>query len=190
MPRTGFTLGLFVGATLALTASLTEVSAKQSKGKALQFSFEMADGSALPLNQFSGKPILVVNTATKCGFSKQLAGLQELHETYAARGLVVIAVPSNDFGNQEPLKDSEIAGFCEAKYGARYLMTAKTQVKGKSAHPFYRWAAETLGPAARPYWNFHKYLVGSDGSIIAWFSTPTKPTSPIIIKAIDAELDG
>jgi len=188
MPRIGNILSLVAGATAAITASSTEIPADQGDGKASQFSFEMPDGSALPLSQFSGKPVLVVNTATKCGFSKQIAGLQELHERYAARGLVVIAVPSNDFGNQEPLESSEIAGFCEAKYGATYLITAKTQVKGKLAHPFYRWAAETLGTAARPYWNFHKYLIGPDGSIVAWFSTPTKPTSSKIIRAIEAEL--
>lgn len=188
MPRIGNILSLVAGATVAMTANATEVSADQGNGSALQFSFEMPDGSALPLNQFSGRPVLVVNTATKCGFSKQISGLQELHEKYAERGLVVIAVPSNDFGNQEPLESSEIAGFCEAKYGAKYLMTAKTQVKGKLAHPFYKWAAETLGSAARPYWNFHKYLIGPDGSIVAWFSTPTKPTSTKIIRAIEAQL--
>ncbi|MEO1112588.1 MAG: glutathione peroxidase [Pseudomonadota bacterium] len=188
MPRIGNILSLVAGATVAMTATATEAPAGESKDTASRFSFEMPDGSALPLSQFSGKPVLVVNTATKCGFSKQIAGLQELHERYAARGLVVIAVPSNDFGNQEPLQSSEIAGFCEAKYGAKYLMTAKTQVKGTQAHPFYRWAAETLGSAARPYWNFHKYLIGPDGSIVAWFSTPTKPTSAKIVRAIEAQL--
>ncbi|WP_434051760.1 MAG: glutathione peroxidase [Roseibium sp.] len=188
MPRIGNILSLVAGATVAMTASATQSPAGQARQGAQQFSFEMPDGSPLPLDQFSGKPVLVVNTATKCGFSKQIAGLQELHERYHSRGLVVIAVPSNDFGNQEPLNDSEIAGFCEAKYGAKYLMTAKTQVKGTLAHPFYKWAAETLGPAARPYWNFHKYLIGPDGSLVAWFSTPTKPTSSKIISAIEKQL--
>lgn len=188
MPRIGNILSIVAGATVAMTANATEVPADQGNGSALRFSFEMPDGSALPLSEFSGKLVLVVNTATKCGFSKQIAGLQELHERYSSRGLVVIAVPSNDFGNQEPLKDSEITGFCQAKYGATYLMTAKTSVKGKLAHPFYRWAAETLGSATRPYWNFHKYLIGPDGSIVAWFSTPTKPTSSKIVRAIEAQL--
>ena len=188
MPRIGNFLSLVAGATVAMSASMSPTPAGQARESALRFSFEMPDGSQLPLEQFAGKTVLVVNTATKCGFSKQLAGLQELHERYSANGLVVIAVPSNDFGNQEPLKDGEIAGFCEAKYGATYRMTAKTSVKGKLAHPFYAWAAETLGPAARPYWNFHKYLIGPDGSIVAWFSTPTKPTAPNIVRAIEAQL--
>lgn len=188
MPRIGNILSLVAGATVAMSASMSQVPARQAGDSALQFSFDMPDGSQLPLEQFAGKTVLVVNTATKCGFSKQLAGLQELHERYSDNGLVVIAVPSNDFGNQEPLKDGEIAGFCEAKYGAKYLMTAKTSVKGKLAHPFYAWAAETLGSAARPYWNFHKYLIGPDGSIVAWFSTPTKPTSSKIVRAIEAQL--
>lgn len=188
MPRIGNILSLVAGATVAMSASMSQVPAGQARDSALQFSFDMPDGSQLPLEQFAGKTVLVVNTATKCGFSKQLAGLQELHERYSESGLVVLAVPSNDFGNQEPLESSEIAGFCEAKYGAKYLMTAKTSVKGELAHPFYAWAAATLGSAARPYWNFHKYLIGPDGSIVAWFSTPTKPTSSKIVRAIEAQL--
>jgi len=153
------------------------------------FSFEMPHGDPLPLNAFKGKAVLIVNTATECGFSGQLAGLQQLHETYGNRGLVVLGVPSNDFGGQEPRADGEIAKFCEAEYGAAFPLTAKTSVKGKAAHPFYQWAADTLGTAARPYWNFHKYLIGPDGRIVAWFATPTSPTSGKVTGEIERVLE-
>ncbi|WP_269584209.1 glutathione peroxidase [Roseibium sp. Sym1] len=154
------------------------------------FTFDMPYGDPLALKDFSGKAVLIVNTATECGFSGQLAGLQQLHETYAGRGLVVLGVPSNDFGGQEPRQDGDIAKFCEAKYGATFPLVAKTSVRGKAAHPFYRWAADTLGTAARPYWNFHKYLIGPDGRIEAWFATSTSPTSKKVTGAIEQILDG
>lgn len=154
------------------------------------FSFEMPHGDPLALKDFRGKAVLIVNTATECGFSGQLSGLQQLHEIYADRGLVVLGVPSNDFGGQEPRQDGEIAKFCAAKYGAAFPLTAKTSVKGKAAHPFYQWAADTLGTAARPYWNFHKYLIGPDGRIVAWFATPTSPTSTKVTREIEQVLDG
>lgn len=154
------------------------------------FVFAMPHGAPLALKDLKGKAILIVNTATECGFSGQISGLQRLHETYADRGLVVVGVPSNDFGGQEPLPDSDIAPFCESKYGAKFPLTAKTPVKGADAHPFYRWASDTLGFAARPYWNFHKYLIGPDGRIVAWFSTPTSPMSKTLIAGIEDVLAG
>jgi len=152
------------------------------------FSFDMPFGAPLALRDFAGKPVLVVNTATECGFSAQFAGLQQLHQTYGAKGLVVLGVPSNDFGGQEPRADGEIAKYCEAKYGAEFPLTAKTSVRGKEAHPFYLWAAETLGPAARPNWNFHKYLIGPDGRLAAWFPTPVPPTAPAVTGKIETLL--
>ncbi|MEO9526435.1 glutathione peroxidase [Roseibium sp.] len=152
------------------------------------FSFAMPHGDPLALKDLKGKAVLIVNTATECGFSGQLSGLQDLHETYADRGLVVLGVPSNDFGGQEPRADGEIAKFCEGKYGATFALTAKTPVRGKAAHPFYRWAADTLGSAARPYWNFHKYLIGPGGRVVAWFPTPAPPTSAGVTRAIEAVL--
>jgi glutathione peroxidase len=152
------------------------------------FVFQTPSGSDLPLSDYKGKLVLVVNTATACGYSGQIGDLQELWQLFADQGLIVLGVPSNDFGGQEPRSDGEIAGFCEARYGARFPMTIKTHVKGPDAHPFYRWASDTLGVAARPYWNFHKYLVGPDGQIIDWFSTPTKPTSRKVVMAIETQL--
>lgn len=154
------------------------------------FTFEMAFGDPLSMKEFAGKAVLVVNTATECGFSGQLSGLQELHERYEGQGLVVLGVPSNDFGGQEPRSDDEIAKHCKAEYGATFTMTAKTVVKGEHAHPFYQWAAQELGVTARPYWNFHKYLIDPNGQLIAWFATPTSPTSRKLISEIERVLPG
>ncbi len=100
----------------------------------------------------------------------------------------MLAVPSNDFGNQEPGQEAEIKEFCEVNFFVDFPMTTKEQVKGKDAHPFYRWAAEELGFAAKPRWNFHKYLVGPDGQLVDWFSTPTSPTADKVVRAIEAQL--
>ncbi|XHC09909.1 glutathione peroxidase [Labrenzia sp. ac12] len=181
---------------LAATCLCAVAQAKDLEGQseaaqsAHAFTFEMPYGEPIALKDYAGKAILIVNTATECGFSGQLAGLQKLHETYSGRGLLVLGVPSNDFGGQEPRADGDIAKFCEAKYGAEFPLAAKTVVKGKKAHPFYRWAASELGPTARPYWNFHKYLVGPDGSILAWFPTPVPPTSSDVTAAIEKALPG
>lgn len=177
---------------LLLTGTFSPAQAQSGESAnktAHDFIFEMPYGDPIALKDFRGKAVLIVNTATECGFSGQLAGLQQLHETYADRGLVVLGVPSNDFGGQEPRADGEIAKFCAAKYGAAFPLTAKTSVKGKDAHPFYQWAAGTLGTAARPYWNFHKYLIGPDGRIVAWFATPTSPTSDKVTAEIERVLD-
>jgi glutathione peroxidase len=181
IPMAALGLGLLVAATGAAAAQ----SAFSPDTSAHDFVFEMPHGEPLALKDFAGKPVLIVNTATECGFSGQLSDLQQLHETYAPRGLVVLGVPSNDFGGQEPRSDKEIGAFCQAEYGAAFPIAAKTSVRGGSAHPFYRWAAETLGTAARPYWNFHKYLVGPDGRIATWFTTPTRPTSRKVTAAIE-----
>lgn len=180
--RAFFSLIVLVsGAPLALAGDGRETSAHA-------FSFDMPHGDPLQLGAYAGKAVLIVNTATECGFSGQLAELQTLHDTYANRGLVVLGVPSNDFGGQEPRADGEIGTFCKATYGAAFPLTAKTSVKGDAAHPFYRWVAETLGVTARPYWNFHKYLIGPDGQVVDWFSTPTSPTSTKVTNAIEKVL--
>lgn len=183
---------LFAALTGALAASgpahAAETKSLQT-GSAHEFAFDLPNGEALSLKEFEGKVVLVVNTATECGFSGQISGLQELHERYQDRGLVVLGVPSNDFGGQEPRANDEIAGYCEAKYGAQFLMTSKTSVRGEAAHPFYQWAAAELGATARPYWNFHKYIIAGDGSLTGWFATPTTPTSRKLTSAIERELD-
>lgn len=155
---------------------------------AFDFQFSSIEGNNMPLSIFEGKVLLVVNTASRCGFTKQYKGLVKLWQRYSERGLVVIAVPSNDFGGQEPGKEEQIKDFCEVTYGVDFPMTEKTVVSGASAHPFYRWANETVGAVGRPRWNFHKYLISRDGQIVKWFSSITAPDSAKIIKAIEEQL--
>lgn len=152
------------------------------------FTFDSIDGEALPLSRFQGKLVLVVNTASQCGFTTQYAGLEALYTRYRAQGLVVLGVPSNDFGGQEPLSAEEIKSFCATQFDISFPMTQKYAVTGRQAHPFYRWAADRLGVIARPRWNFHKYLVGPDGQLVGWFSTVTGPTSERVTEAIERHL--
>ncbi|MBI3515789.1 MAG: glutathione peroxidase [Proteobacteria bacterium] len=155
---------------------------------AYDFEFQSIDGEPLKLSEWRGRALLVVNTASQCGFTQQYNGLQHLHQTYGERGLTVIAVPSNDFGGQEPGTEAQIKAFCGSRFNVAFPLTAKTQVVGGEAHPFYRWAARELGPAARPRWNFHKYLVARDGRLDDWFSTVTGPTSKRVVGAIERVL--
>lgn len=150
------------------------------------FSFTGMDGKPLPLAQFSGKPVLVVNTASECGLTPQYAGLEKLHETYGPRGLTVIGVPCNDFGWQEPGTEAEIKAFCETKYNVKFRLTKKERVLGKTAHPFYQWALGTL-PDSLPRWNFHKYLIDGAGNI-TFFMSPVEPMSEELTKAVEARL--
>jgi len=157
-------------------------------GSAHDFSFTAIEGGALPLAQYKGKIVLLVNTASQCGFTHQYAGLQDLWQRYRDRGLIVLGVPSNDFGGQEPGTEAEIKTFCEVNFDVDFPMTAKVQVTGEGAHPFYRWAADQFGVMAKPRWNFHKYLIGPDGRAVEWFSTATAPTADTVIRAIEAQL--
>lgn len=155
---------------------------------AWDFSFIAIDGQPLPLSQYQGKAVLVVNTASQCGFTPQYKGLEALATKYRERGLVVLGVPSNDFGAQEPGSSSEIKSFCETSFGIDFPLTEKAIVSGSAAHPFYQWAAHELGPLAKPRWNFHKYLIAPDGRLVDWFSSVTPPDSKSIAKAIEAVL--
>jgi len=158
-----------------------------SRATAYAFSFTGLDGSPLALSGHAGHPILVVNTASQCGYTPQFAGLQQLWQRYRDRGLVIIGVPSNDFGGQEPGGTAEIDKTAHGEYGVSFPLAAKTVVKGPSAHPFYKWAALER-PGESPRWNFHKYLVGRDGQIAAVFSTQIEPTDIRVIAAIEKEL--
>lgn len=152
------------------------------------FTLTGIDGRPLPLAQFAGQVLLVVNTASECGYTPQYEGLEALWQTYRDKGLVVIGVPSNDFGGQEPGTSAEIATFCKVNYGVTFPLADKTVVRGEAAHPFYVWAGEQVGMLGRPKWNFHKYLFGRDGRLIAWFSTPTTPMGPKIRGAVEKAL--
>jgi glutathione peroxidase len=146
------------------------------------------DGRPMPLSQFKDKPVLLVNTASECGFTPQYEGLEKLYETYKDRGLVIVGVPSNDFGGQEPGAAEDIATFCKVNYGVTFPLADKSAVKGADAIPVYKWAGEEAGFLGRPSWNFHKYLFGKDGRFVSWFSTPTDPMSSKVLDAIEAVL--
>ncbi len=173
---------------LALTPAGLAPAAGAPAGTAYDYAFTSIDGAPMPLDAFAGKAILVVNTASRCGFTRQYAGLQALWERFGDRGLVVLGVPSNDFGAQEPGSEAAIKEFCETTFGIDFPLTRKEKVRGPEAHPFYRWAAEVFGAKGLPRWNFHKYLVAADGRLVDWFSTATAPGSPRLIRAIEAAM--
>ena len=152
---------------------------------AYDFSFSDLDGSMLNLSEFKNKVIVVVNVASQCGFTNQYDDMQKIWEKYQIKGLVVIGVPSNDFGNQEPGNSKEIKNFCEAKFGITFPMTEKVNVKGENAHPFYKWAKKNHGKSAIPKWNFHKIIIGKDGKVIETFTSITNPTSKKFIKTLE-----
>lgn len=152
------------------------------------FGFASIEGEPLPLSKFKGKAILVVNTASFCGYTHQYDGLQALWDRYRDRGLIVLGVPSNDFGGQEPGTEDDIKEFCEVNFSVDFPLTTKQHVRGQNAHPFYRWAAKELGDEAKPQWNFHKYLIAPDGRIVDWFSTRTPPSSKRLLEAVEGAL--
>lgn len=155
---------------------------------AYQFNFTSIDGQDFSLSNYQGKVLLIVNTASRCGFTPQYEGLQALYDRYREAGLTVIGVPSDDFGKQELRDEAAIKEFCEVNFDIDFPLTAKTNVKGGNAHPFYRWAATQKGGMSKPRWNFHKYVVGRDGHITEWFSSMTAPESSKMIQAIEAAL--
>lgn len=173
----------------AFTAAAMLFGAHQAAaGSAHDFAFTSIDGKPLPLSTFAGKAVLVVNTASQCGFTPQYAELEALWQRHRDRGLVVLGVPSNDFGAQEPGSNTEIRAFCTDNFDVDFPMTEKVKVSGPDAHPFYQWAATQAGALGVPRWNFHKYLITPDGRLADWFSSVTKPSAPRVVKAIEAVL--
>jgi glutathione peroxidase len=173
-------------AVVSVQADATEPVAANAYG----FAFESLSGkNKISLAEFKGKVILVVNTASKCGFKPQYEALEKLYKTYKDRGLVVIGVPSNDFGKQEPGSNQEIEQFCRVNFGVTFLMAGKTDVTGKDAHPFFVWAHQVLGMGSTPKWNFYKYIVNRQGKLVEYYSSVTKPDSDRLIKAIETALD-
>jgi glutathione peroxidase len=171
----------------AATPALAQTG--MSRMTAYAFSFSGLKGGDIKLSDFAGRPILVVNTASLCGYTPQYAGLQELWTRYHARGLMILGVPSNDFGGQEPGGATEIEHTAHQGYGVAFPLAAKAVVRGDSQHPFYKWAAAER-PLELPRWNFHKYLIGRDGHIAASFATSVEPTDARVIAAIEKELRG
>ena len=176
---------LGVGASLSgvtLASRAASADSALSKTTAYRFSFPALAGDPIRLADFTGKPVLVVNTASQCGYTPQYTGLQKLWSEFHERGLSIIAVPSNDF-NQEPGIGADIADLAKQEYGVTFPMAAKAVVTGSSAHPFYRWAAEAR-PKETPRWNFHKYLIGRDGYLADVFASSVEPTDTRVKTAV------
>lgn len=185
MKKLSFTLIMLLTALLGNKPA----EARMDEKTAYDFTFEkLHEDEKLPLQQFEGKVLLIVNTASNCGFTPQYEGLEKLYTTYKDKGLVIIGVPSNDFGGQEPGTSEEIAHFCQFNYGVNFPMTEKEVVSGNDAHPFYAWAKKVLGFGTAPKWNFHKYLINRHGQLIDYFNSTTSPDSEKMKKAIEKAL--
>ena len=153
------------------------------------FNIKSLDGKNIELSDFKNKAVLVVNVASNCGFTKQYSDLQKLWDKYRNRGLIVLGVPSNQFGGQEPGTNEEIKKFCEVNFNVNFPMSAKIEVKGENAHPLYLWAKKNFGKSAVPKWNFHKILINKDGKIQNTYSSLTNPTSNKITNEIEKILN-
>ena len=170
---------------LASQAAAETPEPRRSGMSGFDFAFTSIDGQPLPLAQYRGHPLLVVNTASFCGFTPQYKDLEAVWRRYRDRGLVVIGVPSNDFGEQEPGSAQEIKQFCESRYAVDFPLTDKEDVIGPGAHPFFRWIAAELGDAGAPRWNFHTYLVAPDGSLAGAWPSVVRPTDPEVTDEIE-----
>ena len=151
------------------------------------FTIESISGETINLSDYKSKVVLLVNTASKCGFTPQYSGLQKIYERYKDDGLVVLGVPTNDF-NQELSKDSDVKEFCEIRFGVEFPMSSIQPIRGENAHPIYKWIQDNVSVIGQPRWNFHKYLIGKDGKIINWFSSMTSPTSEGLVNQIETAL--
>ncbi|MBY8975588.1 glutathione peroxidase [Rhodobacteraceae bacterium NNCM2] len=169
-------------------AALAPLAARAAAITAHEFQFTDIDGNPMPLADFAGRPLMVVNTASRCGFTYQYDGLQALYDRYRERGFVLIGVPSDDFGGQELASEAEVKEFCAVNFALDFPLTEITRVKGPKAHPFYAWARTELGADQAPSWNFHKYLIAPDGRLVGAFGTRTEPTSDQVTEAVEALL--
>jgi len=162
----------------------TNISIANNEKNFFDFSINLIDGQKLELKKLSGNIVLLVNTASYCGFTKQYDDLQKLSDTYKERKLIVLGVPSNSF-NQEKDNNKDVKEFCEVNFNINFPITEITNVKGEDAHEIYKWAKKSYGNSANPKWNFHKILIDKNGQIVDTFAPFTKPMSNKILKAID-----
>ena len=170
---------------LLLVFCIMFFNSSQSTSQTLHdFNIESITGDNINLSEYKDKVVLLVNTASKCGFTPQYAGLQKLYDRYKADGFVVLGVPSNDF-NQELGNDADVKDFCEIRYGVNFPLTSIQKIKGNDAHPLYKWISTEASVIAQPRWNFHKFLIGKNGEIINWFSSMTSPSSSGFITQIE-----
>ena len=149
------------------------------------FKIDSINGEVINLSKFEGKTILLVNVASKCGFTKQYTDLQKLYDLYKERGLLVLAIPSNQFGGQEPESETKIKDFCETNFNITFPMSSKYEVKGENSHSIYKWAKKTFGNSTVPKWNFHKILINKKGKIVDTYASFTNPTSKKIINKVE-----
>ena len=152
------------------------------------FELELITGETISLDKYEGKAILLVNVASKCGFTKQYTDLQNLWQKYREKNLIVLGVPSNQFGSQEPGSNDEIKDFCETNFNINFPMTSKYDVKGENAHEIYKWAKDSFGKGAIPKWNFHKILINKNGKIHETYASFTNPMSKKIINELEKML--
>ena len=171
---------------LLMFGILEKASANYSK-LVYDFEFNSIDGNKIELSDFKNKVLVVVNVASRCGYTPQYEGLQMLWSNYKNKNLVVIGVPTNNF-KQEPGNNKEIKDFCETNFGISFPMTEKVDVIGKNAHPFYIWAKKNHGIGAIPKWNFHKIVIGKNGKVVDTFASFTKPTSGKFLNLIEKEI--
>ena len=164
----------------------TKVNAQYDQ-LATEFSFKSVGGKSVNLLEYKDKVILIVNVASRCGFTNQYEGLQSLWSKYRDKGLVVVGVPSNNF-KQEPGSNEEIKDFCETTFGIDFPITEKTNVRGEDAHPFFAWAKKNYGSGAIPKWNFHKIIIGKDGKVAETYASITKPSSKKFVSTIEKEI--
>ena len=163
-----------------------KVSANYTK-LAYDFEFKNINGNMIKLSDYKNKVLVVVNVASRCGYTPQYEGLQSLWSNYKNKNLVVIGVPTNNF-KQEPGTNKEIKDFCETNFGINFPITEKTNVIGNNAHPFYKWAKKNHGLGAIPKWNFHKIIIGKNGKVVDTFASFTKPTSKKFINLVEKEI--
>ena len=172
-----------------MTTILGNVGEANYDKLAYDFKFKNLDGSNLNLSEFKEKVIIVINVASQCGFTNQYEDMQSIWEKYQKKDVVILGVPSNDFGQQEPGNSQEIKNFCEAKFGISFPMTEKVSVKGTNAHPFYSWAHKNFGKSAIPKWNFHKIIIDKNGKVADTFASIVNPSSKKFIKALEKALN-
>lgn len=173
---------------VSLAVSLT-FSAVAGDENFHDFTVTSIERDPMPLAQYAGKAVLLVNTASYCGYTPQYKGLQALWEKYKDSGFVILGVPSNDFGGQEPGSEHNIKKFCSVNYQVDFPMTKKMVVDGGEGNaPLYEWLAGELGDESRPVWNFHKYLIGADGQPVAFFPSKMEPNDPNLVAAIETAL--
>ena len=168
--------------------SFLKTSMSENSKTFYDFKINSINGEEINLSICKDKTILLVNVASKCGFTKQYDDLQKLYDDYKEKGLVVIGIPSNQFGSQEPGSEVEIKNFCETNFNINFPMTSKYEVKGDNAHPIYIWAKETYGKSTVPKWNFHKILINKNGKVEDTFASFTGPLSNKIIKKLEKTL--